>query len=150
MDYYPGNEFVMPEEDVILYAKWTQKRKTTLTYNYNGGMVNGEKKADDVVEIENPNENYTINNDCVDVKMSGFYFAGWSTSADGSDGVLLKKGDVIRIDTLDEDSNVLYAQWKAETPAPMGITDEPLPFAVMSLAGIGVAGLLLKPARRKK
>ena len=150
MDYYPGNEFVMPEEDVILYAKWTQKRKTTLTYNYNGGMVNGEKKADDVVEIENPNENYTINNDCVDVKMSGFYFAGWSTSADGSDGVLLKKGDVIRIDTLDEDSNVLYAQWKEETPAPMGITDEPLPFAVMSLAGIGVAGLLLKPARRKK
>lgn len=69
--------------------------------------------------------------------MSGFYFAGWSTSVDGSDGILLKKGDVIRIDTLDEDSNVLYAQWKAETPAPMGITDEPLPFAVMSLAGIG-------------
>ena len=41
------------------------ERKTTLTYNYNGGMVNGEKKADDVVKIENPNENYTINNDCV-------------------------------------------------------------------------------------
>ena len=149
-DYYPGNEFVMPEEDVILYAKWTQKRKTTLTYNYNGGMVNGEKKADDVVEIENPNENYTIHNDCADVTMSGYYFAGWSTSVDGSDSVLLKKGDVIRIDTLDEESNVLYAQWKEETPAPMGITDEPLPFAVMSLAGIGVAGLLLKPARRKK
>ena len=34
---------------------------------------------------------YTINNDCVDVKMSGFYFAGWSTSVDGSDGILLKK-----------------------------------------------------------
>lgn len=149
-DYYPGNEFVMPEEDVILYAKWTQKRKTTLTYNYNGGMVNGEKKADDVVEIENPNESYTINNDCAEVMMSGYYFNGWSTSADGSDGVLLKKGDVIRIDTLDEESNVLYAQWKEETPAPTGITDEPLPFAVMSLAGIGVAGLLLKPVRRKK
>ena len=102
------------------------------------------------MEIENPNENYTIDNDCVDVKMSGYYFAGWSTSADGSDGVLLKKGDVIRIDTLDEESNVLYAQWKEETPAPMGITDEPFPFAVMSLAGIGVAGLILKPARRKK
>ncbi len=73
---------------------------------------------------------------------------GTVTDMNGNFVLDVKKGDVIRIDTLDEDSNVLYAQWKAETPAPMGITDEPLPFAVMSLAGIGVAGLLLKPARR--
>lgn len=149
-DYYPGNEFVMPEEDVILYAKWTQKRKTILTYDYNGGMENGQEKAADVVEIENPNERYIIDNDCAEVTKRGYYFAGWSTSADGSDGVLLKSGDVIRIDTHEEESNVLYAQWKEETPAPMGITDEPLPFAVMLLAGIGMAGFLLKPARRKK
>lgn len=149
-DYYPGNEFVMPEEDVILYAKWTQKRKTILTYDYNGGMENGQEKAADVVEIENPNERYIIDNDCAEVTKRGYYFAGWSTSADGSDGVLLKSGDVIRIDTHEEESNVLYAQWKEETPAPMGITDEPLPFAVMLLAGIGMAGFLLKPWRRSK
>ena len=149
-DYYPGNEFVMPEEDVILYAKWTQKRKTILTYDYNGGMENGQEKTADVVEIENPNERYIIDNDCAEVTKRGYYFAGWSTSADGSDGVLLKSGDVIRIDTHEEESNVLYAQWKEETPAPMGITDEPLPFAVMLLAGIGMAGFLLKPWRRSK
>ena len=149
-DYYPGNEFVMPEEDVILYAKWTQKRKTILTYDYNGGMENGQEKAADVVEIENPNERYIIDNDCAEVTKRGYYFAGWSTSADGSNGVLLKSGDVIRIDTHEEESNVLYAQWKEETPAPMGITDEPLPFAVMLLAGIGMAGFLLKPWRRSK
>ena len=149
-DYYPGNEFVMPEEDVILYAKWTQKRKTILTYDYNGGMENGQEKAADVVEIENPNERYIIDNDCAEVTKRGYYFAGWSTSADGSDGVLLKSGDVIRIDTHEEESNVLYAQWKEETPAPMGITDEPLPFAVMLLAGIGMAGFLLKAWRRSK
>ena len=149
-DYYPGNEFVMPEEDVILYAKWTQKRKTILTYDYNGCMENGQEKAADVVEIENPNERYIIDNDCAEVTKRGYYFAGWSTSADGSDGVLLKSGDVIRIDTHEEESNVLYAQWKEETPAPMGITDEPLPFAVMLLAGIGMAGFLLKAWRRSK
>lgn len=149
-DYYPGNEFVMPEEDVILYAKWTQKRKTILTYDYNGGMENGQEKAADVVEIENPNERYIIDNDCAEVTKRGYYFAGWSTSADGSNGVLLKSGDVIRIDTHEEESNVLYAQWKEETPAPMGITDEPLPFAVMLLAGIGMAGFLLKAWRRSK
>lgn len=149
-DYYPGNEFVMPEEDVILYAKWTQKRKTILTYDYNGGMENGQEKAADVVEIENPNERYIIDNDCAEVTKRGYYFAGWSTSADGSNGVLLKSGDVIRIDTHEEESNVLYAQWKEETPAPMGITDEPLPFVVMLLAGIGMAGFLLKPWRRSK
>ena len=113
-------------------------------------MENGQEKAADVVEIKNPNENYIIDNDCAEVTKRGYYFAGWSTSADGSDGVLLKKGNVIRIDTLDEESNVLYAQWKEETPAPMGITDEPLPFAVMLLARIGMAGFLLKPIRRKK
>ena len=34
---------------------------------------------------------YIIDNDCAEVTKRGYYFAGWSTSADGSDGVLLKK-----------------------------------------------------------
>ena len=68
-----------------------RKGRQLLTYDYNGGMENGQEKAADVVEIENPNERYIIDNDCAEVTKRGYYFAGWSTSADGSDGVLLKK-----------------------------------------------------------
>ncbi|MBU5479805.1 InlB B-repeat-containing protein [Blautia sp. MSJ-19] len=148
-DYYPGNEFRMPEKDVILYAKWAKMRETTLIYDYNGGMENGQLKAQDQVEIRVPNGRYQIEKDAADVKKEGYYFAGWSTSVDGSDGVLLQKGEEIQVDTVDADTNILYAQWKPETPTPTGVADDPMPFATMSLAGMGMAALFLIPRRKR-
>ena len=41
----------------------------------------------------------------------GYVFIGWSTSKDDPDDIL-KVNDEIQVDTLNPDTNVLYAQWK--------------------------------------
>ena len=146
--YHPGDQYLMKAKDVTLYAVWGPARKTILKYDYNGGE-DSEGNASETVTIDVPNGKYEIDRDGTGLKKFGYYFTGWSTSADGSDGVLLKSGDSIQIDTLEEEKNVLYAQWEKETPIPTGLADDPIPFAAMSLMGAGAAVLLLIPKRRR-
>ena len=109
-DYYPGAGYVMPEKDVTLYAKWAPIRKTTLSYDYTGGMFGGKERSD-AIEIAIPNSEYEI-----DDRMptrEGYEFLGWSITKEiAAGGALLTKGDKIQVDTLNEDSNVIYAQWR--------------------------------------
>ena len=109
-DYYPGAGYVMPEEDVTLYAKWAPIRKTILSYDYTGGMFGGKERSD-AIEIAIPNSEYEI-----DDRMptrEGYEFLGWSITKEiAAGGTLLTKGDKIQVDTLAEESNVIYAQWR--------------------------------------
>ena len=109
-DYYPGAGYVMPEEDVTLYAKWAPIRKTTLSYDYTGGMFGGKERSD-AIEIAIPNSEYEID-DRIPTR-EGYEFLGWSiTKETAAGGALLTKGDKIQVDTLAEESNVIYAQWR--------------------------------------
>ena len=110
MDYYPGAGYVMPENDVTLYAKWAPIRKTTLSYDYTGGMFDGKERSD-AIEIAIPNSEYEID-DRIPTR-EGYEFLGWSITEEIAAGAaLLTKGDKIQVDTLNEDSNVIYAQWR--------------------------------------
>ncbi len=110
-DCYPGGTYTMPDADVVLYAKWAPCRKTTLTYDYNGGADAGGQVSE-TVPIDVPNDKYVIQKDGTGLIRDGYVFTGWSVSADGSAG-LLQKGDRIQVDTLGAaDANVLYAIWQ--------------------------------------
>ena len=109
-DYYPGAGYVMPEENVTLYAKWAPIRKTTLSYDYTGGMFDGKERSD-AIEIAIPNSEYEID-DRIPTR-EGYEFLGWSITEEIAAGAaLLTNGDKIQVDTLDENSNVIYAQWR--------------------------------------
>ena len=109
-DYYPGAGYVMPEENVTLYAKWAPIRKTTLSYDYTGGMFGGKERSD-AIEIAIPNSEYEID-DRIPTR-EGYEFLGWSITKEiAAGGALLTKGDKIQVDTLAEESNVIYAQWR--------------------------------------
>ena len=108
-EYYPGDEFIMPNENVTLTAKWAEGRKTKLIYDSNGGI--GDRKE---VPILTPNERTTISEDAdsLEYTREGFYFVGWSTTREGNE--LLQKGDPVYVDTENQDANILYAQWSQE------------------------------------
>ena len=95
-EYYPGDWYAMPAEDVTLEAKWAPVRETTLTYNFNGG-VNEVEKTSITVDIQTPNGEYPI----VDQRIhrEGYTFIGWTTDAEG-EGELLQTGDLIQVDTI--------------------------------------------------
>lgn len=133
--YYAGDAYLMSAKDVTLYAVWGQLRKTTLTYDYMGGTDSlGEGR--ETVLIAVPNAKYQIDRDGNDIKKAGYYFIGWSTTQEGDSENLLQKGDSIQVDTLEPETNVLYACWEEEPPTPTGIAEDLFPFAVMVLSGI--------------
>lgn len=107
-DYYPGDVYTMPANNVTLYAKWAEVRKTTLTYNFNGGIDAGNQNAV-TINIDVPNSEYTIAGP--EVSKVGYEFIGWTINEAGT-GTLLKNGDKIQVDTLNPENNVLYAQWR--------------------------------------
>lgn len=114
-DYYPGDVYKMPAENVTLYAKWAPSRKTTLTYNYNGGQDNNGNTSV-TVEIDVPNEEYAIpeernGSDLTYTADSSYVFVGWTINEDGT-GDVLKPGNMIQVDTLNPKTNVLYAKWE--------------------------------------
>ncbi len=110
-DYYPGDTYTMPAANVTLYAKWAPCRKTTLTYNYNGGTDTVGNGTSEAIPIDVPNSEYTILRDGTGISREGYVFIGWTTDQTG-EGTLLQKGDVIQVDTLNPETNVLYAQWQ--------------------------------------
>lgn len=119
--YVPGDAFQMPEglseeTGAVLYAQWSSKRETALTYdlNYDKAPAYGS------VTIEIPNSVYAIGSKtgdpaATDPVRSGYRFLGWSTvKTPGTGETLLKKGDRVQVDTLQPENNRLYAQWQKQ------------------------------------
>lgn len=121
--YYPNDNYTMPANDVTLYAIWADTRTTTLKYDYNGGTDATDKtKRSKTETIEVPNSKYTITNDGTGIVRDGYEFVGWALKADETDTAkILKAGNEIQVDTLNESGNVLYAQWK-EAKSKLTIT----------------------------
>ena len=141
ISYYPSEPFTMPADDVTLYAQWALIRETSLTYDYN---YEGAPDST-TVPIETPNALYAIEEN--DPERTGYRFLGWTIDQAGN-GTLYQKGDKIRVDTLDEETNKLYAQWEIEIKPPTGLTTETMPFVwMLMLAGMAV---VLELTERKK
>lgn len=141
ISYYPSDPFTMPADDVTLYAQWALIRETSLTYDYN------YEGAPDptTVPIETPNALYAIEEN--NPERTGYRFLGWTIDQAGN-GTLYQKGDKIRVDTLDEETNKLYAQWEIEIKPPTGLATETMPFVwMLVLAGMTV---VLELTERKK
>ena len=105
--FAPGSSFAMPGQDVVLYAQWAGQRTVNLTYDYNGG-ADTAGATEKTVEIEQPNQPYTIED--LQPEREGYLLTGWSRTASG--GTLLKAGQTIRVNTLQPETNRLYAQWE--------------------------------------
>lgn len=113
--YYPGDIYTITGENDVLYAQWTYGRRTILTYDYNGGM-DGDGNASAQTVISVPNGAYMIDRDGKTVSRDGYIFAGWTIAKDwnGDRSALLQAGDNIQIDSINANTNVLYAQWIEE------------------------------------
>ena len=106
-NYYPGAKLPMPESNVTLYAQWAQKRETVLIYDYNDGSDTQVRET-----IVTPNGQYEIDHEPASSKP-GWRFVGWSTEQNPANmDNLLQKGDIILVDTLNPETNILYAQWE--------------------------------------
>ena len=117
----------MPAHDVVLTARWDKERSTTLTYDFNGG-VDAEGQTSVTVNIDVPNSKYTIAG--AEVSKDGYELIGWTVASDGT-GTLLKNGNKIQVDTLNPESNILYAKWRRVITQPKGIVRNVFPFIVM-------------------
>ena len=60
---------------------------------------------------------------------------GWTVASDGT-GTLLKNGDKIQVDTLNPESNILYAKWRRVITPPTGIVRNVFPFIVMVVIAV--------------
>lgn len=106
-NYYPGAKLPMPESNVTLYAQWAPKRETVLIYDYNDGS--GTQVSETIVT---PNGQYKIDHEPAR-SNPGWRFVGWSTEQNPANmDNLLQKGDIILVDTLNPETNILYAQWE--------------------------------------
>jgi uncharacterized repeat protein (TIGR02543 family) len=101
--YAPGSTFFMGNEDVILYALWTEEPTYNVTYDGNGN-TGGTPPVD---------ANNYLAGDFVTVASAGtlvrdgFSFDGWNTMPDGS-GLDRAPGAIFQIGSADV---ALYAQW---------------------------------------
>lgn len=123
---YYANSKLEITGNMELYAIWGDKDSTvTLTYNANYGTTPATST------IENLKNNGLVTLAAATLfTRTGYQFTGWNTKADGK-GVAFAAGSNARVDDVDEDENVLYAQWKQLTgsltitkvvSAPEGVT----------------------------
>jgi len=80
-DRAAASTFAMGNANVTLYAKWTANQSYTVTYNGNGNTggtvpVDGSTYANGA--------NVTVLGNTGNLVKTGFTFAGWNTSADGT------------------------------------------------------------------
>ena len=83
-----------------MYAKWAPIRKTTLSYDYTGGMFDGKGRSD-AIEIAIPNSEYEID-DRIPTREGYEFLAGVLQKRLQQEQPLLTKGDKIQVDTLNE------------------------------------------------
>jgi uncharacterized repeat protein (TIGR02543 family) len=102
-DYSPGERLAIQNENVILYAKWTQRTICTIKYDGNGN-------TDGTVPIDS---NYYEIASTIITKLagslikSGFKFAGWNTRADGNGESYAVESEIKAMDSI----IILYAKW---------------------------------------
>jgi uncharacterized protein (TIGR02145 family)/uncharacterized repeat protein (TIGR02543 family) len=105
--YKGGDEFVMPDTAVTLFATWnTEKVLYLFSYDANGA-VSGTVPSDPVKYASG--EKVAIKGNSGLLAKTGYVFSGWSTTADGS-GVVYTTGTEITVETS---AVILYALWKA-------------------------------------
>lgn len=113
---YEDRGTVVFNNDVILYAKWTQKTYT-VTFVQNDKRVRGKMEMQTV--LEGTDTPLTL---CAFTKKE-YRFMGWNTESDGK-GTAYKDGDTVN---LKEDLK-LYAQWeKVIKPEPNPLKPDPNP-----------------------
>lgn len=103
IDYYDGDTFTMGNQNITLYAQWIPLRHW-ITYDGNG---NTSGDVPPVLGPEWEGETHTVRENSGELARTGYTFAGWNTTADGS-GTGYEAGDTFIIGT----NNVtLYAEW---------------------------------------
>jgi uncharacterized protein (TIGR02145 family)/uncharacterized repeat protein (TIGR02543 family) len=103
-DYAASQTFKMGASNITLYAKWTTKPTSTITYNGNG-YTGGNVPLDSNKYISGAT--ITVLGNTGDLIKTGSIFKGWNTKGDGS-GTDYLAGSTFSIG----DSNVtLYAKW---------------------------------------
>lgn len=142
-DFYDGDEIVM-DENITLYAQWTEWPKCTLTYDGNGGtgyLVDDRSPyylGDTITVI--PNDYHVGGILRHAFVKSGYTFTTWNTKADGT-GIDYDGGDTFAITA----NTTLYAQWEevemftVTYDAQMGgatITDSGSPYASGSTVAV--------------
>ncbi len=102
--YETDDTLEVTDSNVTLYAKWTALPTYQITYDGNGhesGLVPSD--SNDYLE----NADVTIQGNISDLAKTGYLFAGWNTSADGTGKTLLPG-----LSAPMTDSDVtLYAKW---------------------------------------
>lgn len=100
------NNIAEPDEDITLYAQW-EDDTYSIKYDANGGIgkINGilSVKTTDVVTIAK--NSFT---------KEGYHFTGWNTKADGSGTDITEEQEIQNLG-VNEETVILYAQWKANT-----------------------------------
>ena len=106
LTYAPGQVMVMPEANVVLYARWTANPTHTVAYSGNGhtggtAPVDGlhYETGDNVLVAGNPGN----------LVREGYTFVGWCLDPEGL-GAVHTAGDQIVMGTGDL---VLFAKWTA-------------------------------------
>lgn len=105
--FSPGSSFVMPAEDMRLYAQWTQNPTFTVTYDGNGSNLGmppvdtNEYQAGAAVSVAEPGS----------MGWVGYRFVEWNTSSDGS-GESLAPGSELEIP---EANLTLFAVWEIDS-----------------------------------
>ena len=101
---YQPNDKLRMDASVTLYAVWGDTEGVlSLVYMPNGGTENA------VTEEQIPNNSKVTLKGAIFIRP-GYTLTGWNTAADGS-GTSFALGAFARVTRID--SNVLYAQWKA-------------------------------------
>jgi uncharacterized protein (TIGR02145 family)/uncharacterized repeat protein (TIGR02543 family) len=102
--YAGGETFVMASADVTLYAQWTRNPTYSVMYDKNGALTGAAPIDDNNYE---QGAQAVIANNTGALERSGYTFAGWNTSANGS-GAAYAGGAKMVIGASDV---TLYAQW---------------------------------------
>ncbi|AEC02728.1 fimbrillin family protein [Parasphaerochaeta coccoides] len=100
--YAAGDSFVIPGQDVTLYAIWVEKNQYSISFDASGatgGSAPGRMYAHEGSQLTLPG-NGTL-------EKSGYFFAGWNTEIDGS-GDSYAVGESF---TMPSNDVTLYAQW---------------------------------------
>jgi len=100
-----GSSFVMGDEDVVLYARWTERPTYAVAYEGNGNTDGSAPVDYNRYEEGMP----VLVMDGGSLGKTGFAFADWNTAEDGS-GTPRAPGTMFAMGTEDV---ALYAQWTA-------------------------------------
>lgn len=114
--YAPGAELMIDTADISLFAQWTKLATYKVAYDGNGS---NEGTAPVDSSTYNPGTYVTVKGNAGNLVRSGYTFAGWNTSADGS-GESLSGGSKFQIGNEDV---TLYAVW-TQQPTYQIVYDE--------------------------